>query len=385
MAIASRGWPLRVGGARVKPLVNRQRSVRGGAQARRREYVRFLVIVGLLSGHTSIRFSIAQDTAENAPAGSAAPATAESAIDAALQFIEQMDLPAGSGSARPTLAELDKAVESAKVESPTDARLNYVVGRWHGFHGRQGDAVTALRKYVDSRDGRNDWRAHTKLGDLFVDQFPHLAKSSYEQANALKSDEPDVLFGLARCAEKLGRAPEAMTHARRLVEVSPTARHRAYLARLYFAQRQYEDAAREARGALELALEQEKGDPELAKDVDIDGFYRLLVDMQRTRLNENPSDPNDYLVMAKLITQRADNARRVAMLDAADVLKRGVEALKSEVPPSMYEALGVALFEAGRHEDARAAFLALRERDASNAVAAEWLLKLGDAENPPKK
>jgi len=367
------------------PLVSTQSPIGSNARIRLQAFGLRVILAGWLLGAPVHPSTFGQTTPEDTPPTSTAVASDRSAIESALQLIEQMDQAFESGVRGPALADLDKLVERAKLESPNDGRLYYVVGRWQAFSGRQGDAVTALRKYIDSRDGRNDWRAHCKLGDLFVDQFPHLAKSSYEQANALKSDQPDVVYGLARCAEKMGKAPEALSYAKRLVEIAPTSRNRAYLARLYFSQRQFDEAEREARAALDGALQQESRDSASGPEVDIDGFYRLLVDMQRSRINENPSDSNAYLVLAELIVQRGEHTRRTAMLDAAEILQRGIDGVGADAPAGLYEALGVALAEGGRRGDARAAFLALQERDPSNAVAAEWLSKLGDAANPETK
>lgn len=319
---------------------------------------------------------------EEPPGSAAAPAAStEPAIEAALRLIAQRDERRDGEGVRVATAELDRAVERARAESAGDPRLNYVLGRWHAWNGRSGDAITALRKYVDSRDGRNDWRAHAALGELFADQFPQLAKSSFDQASALTSDEPIVLFGLARCAEKLGRGSEAIGHARRLVEIAPEPRYRAYLARLYFAQRQWDDAEREARTALNTALERAQHRPDLSLDVDIEGFYRLLIDMARARLVENPQDAEQYMTLARLTMQRADHVRLIALREALAMLQLGMDTLKEGAPPRLEEAWATALGECGKHEEARAAWARILARDPTHAVAAEWLKKLEDGES----
>lgn len=341
---------------------------------------RFLALIGACAASAAGQTDTKSDST---PAADVQPAT-DTAIDAALRLIAQFDRSAEVGAPAPLLADLEKIVDRAKTEAAGDRRLSYVVGRWYALSGRQGDAVTALRKYLDTREGRNDWHAHLALGDLFVDQFPHLALSSYDQANGLKSDEPGVLYGLARCAEKLGRMPDALTHARRLVDVAPTARYRSYLARLLFAQRQYEDAEREAQGALEQAAAAQLADPSrLSSALEIDGYYKLLLDMRQMRLAENPADADRYVAVAQLIGERAKQSQRTAMMEAVEVLRRGMENLKSDPPISLREALAIALDEAGRTDEARAEFEAIRKADPTHAVAAQWLARLMPGETPP--
>lgn len=336
------------------------------------------VLTITVAGATS---AAAQTGAESVRPGDVPPTSGE-ALDSALQLLSQWDQSPEEADRSTIIAELEKVIDRARAESESDPRRHYLMGRWHALTGRQGDAVTALRKYVDTRDGRHDWLAHRVLADLFVEQFPHLARASYEQANTLKSDEPTVLYGLAKCAEKLGGASEALGLARRLVEVAPTARYRAFLARILFVQRQFDDAEREAQGALELALEAERTNPAMpSAAADLDGYYKLLLDMHRARLNEDPSDADRYLTTARLIRARAENGRRLASLEAVSLIKRGMERLADNAPLTLREQFAIALVEAGRTVEARSTLLDIQRRDPANAVAAEWLAKL-DASAP---
>lgn len=281
-----------------------------------------------------------------------------------------------------TLTRYIEAIGSAEVGNP---RLQYLYGRLMALSGRQGDAIAAMRSFLETREGRNDWRAHQVLGDLYVNGYPQLAKAEYEEADSLKGHVPGVLYGLSRCAFKLGRSDEAAELARKAVAADgrKTLRFVSHLARIHAARHDWAQADREARAALGIAQATGGDRPgEAALLETIDAQYALLIDITQSRLADSPGVPERYLQLVDLIGGRAENARLIAWRKALTVLANGVDATAPNTTPSMKEQYAIALAEVGRHDEAVVRFQEILAADPANEVASRWLERLQQVEPP---
>ncbi|MBI4717468.1 MAG: tetratricopeptide repeat protein [Planctomycetes bacterium] len=321
------------------------------------------------------------------PSNASTEAAPENRIRAAMDLLDRMESLSDAEERAPLLDELNRTLEVAQRETPNDPWLLFLRGRVHALNGRNGDAVTHLRRFLATREGRNDWRAHRLLGDLFVEEFPQLAKASYEKAAELITDEPSVLHGLSRCAMQLGRIEEAVTLARKACEAAPLARHCSYLVRLYLAQRRWADAQREAVAVLESAKQAVTAHPGVRTHVaELDAQYRLLIEVLQSRLGEPDASVDDSLSLAAMVGERAANATLLASFDRLRVIEAAVRKSGGAAPARLLEQYGAVLVEVGRREAAAAQFENLLKLDPANGPATYWLGRLraeaGDSKAP---
>ena len=314
------------------------------------------------------------------------PATPAEALRRANDFLDMIDGPASIEITQSLMDQYNAHVAAFQKLDPDSAWLDYLHARSFAMAGRRMDAAEHLRKFVDSPEGRNEWRAHRLLGDAFVAEFPRLAKGSYDKALQLNPNEPGVLYGLSVCTYKLGDATEAVRLARESVAADgrKTIRYVANLASLLQATGDLGGALREARASLDLALAQvaEKS----AGRADLlfaDGQYGLTLSILQARTRA-PGDPNadDFLHLARLIHDRAALAGRLAQLDVVAVLESGVERTP-DTPAALLEAYAVSLAAVGRANDARRVFERLLEVDPTSMTATEGLRRLDAASTTP--
>lgn len=283
-----------------------------------------------------------------------------------------------------TLSDLESTLQSLEAQAPDHPRLPYLKARALASAGRDGDAVTQVRRFLESREGRNEWKAHRLLGDLFVDEFPQLSRSAYAKALELNPGEPSVLFGLSRCAHKLGQIDEALSLARRAVEAQPDSRYFAHLARIFVARRQWPEARREALAAADharRALRDQPGRRAAAADLDVQ--LRLLTDVLQVRLRDIDPTADDYLELAGALAERAANANLLSHFDRVSVLAQAVRHFQPDVPVTLREQYATALVEVGRRQDAADEFSAILETDPANTVAVYWLERLKNTADAP--
>ncbi len=321
------------------------------------------------------------------PPGADDASAREEALRTAIEAIERAELQQkDDGLVAPTAAEeINRRLTSLQKLDPAGPLLPYLFGRAYALFGRVGDAIEQLRKFVETRDGRNEWEAHRRLGDLFVEEFPTLAKASYGKALALKTDEPTALLGLSICAYKSGDLDEALRLAQQAVESDGrrTVRVVAHLARMFIANGQWAEADRSAVLALELAEAAVRKQPGRRGPLQtMEAQYDLLIDLGKARIKEKSTSAEDFVRFAGYIRNRSDVRARLALHDALLVLERGVKATSPSTLPRLLEQYAVTLAEVGRTEDAIAAFERLLVLDPSNATAAEWLGRLRSASKP---
>ena len=320
-----------------------------------------------------------------APAPEAPPVpekTVKQAVNAAMNTLDRLESAEFDEPKQTVFAEVTDHIEFVQNADPANPMLPYLYGRAYAITGRRGEAVEQLQRFVETREGRHEWRAFLLLGDLFVEHYPQLAKANYKNAEALKANEPDVLFGLARCAAKLGRNAEAIRLARDAVGAdrrsdSAGIRYLSLLARMLSAQRQWEEAEREALAALDLAQESMRRNPGMRRPVEIlDAQYKLLLEILQSRVNEGDGRGDEYLRLARYVRDRAEVTTMLSLHDALAVLEVAVNKTTPDTPPRLMEQHGIMLAQIGRKEEAITVFEKLLDADPDNAVAPTWLKRL---------
>lgn len=349
---------------------------------RQSAFLAILMCVPALTARAAPRPSSPQDAA---PASAPADSIEELVQKAGIQLDKLEALDSDQREViEVTWSDLQSSLQTLEVQAPDHPRLAYLKARSLAFAGRNGDAVTHIRRFLESREGRNDWQAHRLLGDLFADEFPQLSRSAYAKALELNPGAPSVLFGLSRCAHKLGQLEEAVSLARRAVEARPDTRYYAHLARLYVARRQWPEARQAVLAAVDHARRALRDQPGRRTAVaDLDAQLRLLTDVLQVRLGDVAPTSDDYLELAAAMADRAANANLLAHFDRVSVLAQAVRRFQPDVPVALREQYGTALVDVGRRREAADEFAAILQADPANAVAAYWLERLKNAADAP--
>lgn len=318
----------------------------------------------------------AQDAPPPLPPEKVNPQASHDAAVAELDRLETLDADDITTS---SMEALNKHVSALQTADPSHPRLTYLFARAFALSGRTKDAIEQLRRFVETREGRTEWEAHRRLGDLFVDEFPQLAKASYNRAAELKAGEPTVLLGLSNCAYKLGRIDEAVGIAKDAADADgrKTVRVVSHLARMLIAMQSWPDADRAATLAMELADAQVKAHPGQRAPLRVmDAQCKLTVDLLQARIADRSAGAEDFLRLAGLFRKRNELAAALNLHEYLRILEAGIDA-SSETPSTrlLAEYAGM-LAEVGRSADAIAAYEKLLALDPQNAVAAERIKKL---------
>lgn len=316
----------------------------------------------------------------------ATPQPAEPAIDVnetvrkARALIDGIDSDYATAPSRETLLELEKLIGDVQAADPAHAWLPYLLGRAYGLAGRNGDAIDQLRKFVETRDGRNDWKAHQVLGDMFVNEFPRLAQGSYEKALELNPTEPLVLSGLSTCAYRAGNLDESVRLARRAVEADGyrNVRYPHRLARALMGRQLFDEAEKEAVKAMSIAEARVQRDPGKRVAVQIlMEQYGLMIELTGARIMAATSvDPQLYIRLAELTGTRADILHRLAKHDQVAVLENAVVRTAPDTPNELRQQYAAYLAEAGRTDDAISEYEKVIASEPDNKVAADAIEQL---------
>lgn len=281
--------------------------------------------------------------------------------------------------ARALLDAVRRLIGELREADSRDPRLFYLTGRLFLAVGQRGDAIDKLRLFVRTRAGRNDWKAHRILGDLLVISYPKLAEASYRNAFELNPTEPTVLYGLSVCAYQLGRLEDASDWARQAVlkDDRQDIGYLSHLARTLARLGQWDGAWREARSALERAIE--RLEPTSDAYTSVDAQWTLLVDVLRAHVVGQPESIESYERLADAIGRRADNARLLAVFDRIAVLEQG---LATQTPPSTRVRLALAelMVEVGRLADARSVVQEVLVDEPDHASARALFLRISEAQ-----
>ena len=295
--------------------------------------------------------------------------TPEQAIRGAMEILDRIERGEGEGTWESVSKEIDAYIAIVQSAAPTNPWLAYLFARAYAIGGRRGDAIDQLQKFVETREGRNEWAAFRLLGDLFVEDFPRLAKANYDKAAALKANEPSVLYGLSRCAIRLGSPSDAVKLAKDAVDADreQSPRYITHLARMYLRDKQWDEAERTALIAMGHAEEAIRNNPGSERQVRIAALQcGLLVEITQARLIDAPA-PDVYLRLAKYTRQRAELDIKLVAHETVRILEAGVIRSSPNTPNELLEAYGVALAEVGRADAAREVFQRLLASDSGNA------------------
>jgi tetratricopeptide (TPR) repeat protein len=309
--------------------------------------------------------------------------SADAALRAAREVFDRLDA-TGRTMTEAEANRLRECVDIIRAEQPDNPWPKYLQGRVLAMTGRHFDAIAQLREFLETREGRNDWKAHRVLGDLFVNEYPQLAKAQYQQAEQLKPGEPAVLFGLSVSAYKLGNVSEATDLARRAADAdqSKTLRLLRHLVLMLSANGEWPEATQAAVKALNIARKQAESAPgREASWQAVDRQYQLVIDTFQKRLSDSPGKDEEYLELVEYIRLRADNVKRLAAFDVVAVLKMGVEDTAPDTSPALREKYAVALAEAGRRKEALEQFEKVLVDNPASVTATDWLPRLRAAED----
>ena len=304
--------------------------------------------------------------------------TADQALQAAMKAAEMLEDAEGD-EAVGLLEQINTYSAIVHADDPINPWLDYLTGYAYAASGRKGDAIERLESFLGTREGRNYWRAHRLLGDLLINAYPRLAKSSYVKARKLKKNEPTVLFGLSRCAASAGEFAAAADLAEQVVRADggKSLRYVHFLTELLVQESRWDDALRTARQGLEIA------EHDLAVEGNLRAKLQLLVaeidislEVLRGVIQDDPAGEDAYLQMADLTRRRAVSGTRIAELDKLEILEEGVKETGDQASPRLLEAYAVALVETGRTDGAIVAFQKLLAKDPENSTAIDWLGRL---------
>lgn len=304
--------------------------------------------------------------------------SAEQALRAAIEAAEMLEDAEGNETAG-LLEQINSYTAIVHADNPINPWLDYLTGYAFAATGRKGDAIERLESFVKTREGRNHWRAHRLLGDLLINAYPRLAKSSFVKARKLKQNEPTVLFGLSRCAASAGEFAAAIDLAEQVVRADggKSLRYVHFLTELLVQEGRWDDAWRRARQAIAIA------ERDLANEGNLRAKLQLLVseidislEVLRGVIREDPVDEDAYLQMADLMRRRAVSGTRISEIDELKILEEGVRETGDRASPRLLEAHAVALVEAGRTEDAIVALQKLLVKDPENPTATDLLSRL---------
>ncbi|MCH8967083.1 MAG: tetratricopeptide repeat protein [Planctomycetes bacterium] len=327
--------------------------------------------------------SVEPATTDAAVAEPDSGAIAQQAVDVAVKALERLESdPPPDEQAEALLAEVKASVELIRKHNPAHPLLPYLAGRAFALMGRGREAVEELRRFVETRQGRNDWRAHRLLGDLLVSQFARLAKTSYDRAMALKPDEPSVLLGRGRCLLRLGEIQEATALARQAVQADggmdrAGMGYLSFLAGVLSTGGKWDEAERVGLAALRSAQASLSTTGGSAKYLlGLDARYRWLIELLKNRIASTDATSDDFLRLAGLLRERSANASALARFDILTILEAALEHAGETPSPRLLEEYGIVLSDVGRDEAATDAFQKLLKLEPDNAVAKTHFEKL---------
>lgn len=264
--------------------------------------------------------------------------------------------------------------------APANPYLIFLRARYMMLTGFDGDASLKLREFVETRQGQTEWRAFRLLGDLYLDEFPRLAKSNYKKAAALNPGEAGVLFGLSVCEMKLGAVQASVQLARDAVAADGrmTLRYVAHLARALQAAKEWDQALREAENALLMARRETEHDPVARRPLEsLSAQYSQLMSILQARIAAQvDNSANDYLRLDTCVRQDARVREKLTRHDLLAFVESGVKSSGPGAPLALLQLYGRLLSEVGRTEDAIGTLEQILKLAPDNAEAQDLLVRL---------
>lgn len=320
----------------------------------------------------------------------AAPAPGQNpgeAVQKARTIIDQLDANLADAPTKEQLAEIDRLIEEVQTADPGNAWLSYLLGRSYALKGSNGDAIDQLRKFVSTRDGRTDWKAQRVLGDLFVTEFPRLAKAHYEKAAELMPNEPSVLTGLSNCANRSGNLDEGIRLAREAARADGyrNVRYAHRLARALMFKQEWDEAEVEANKALRVAEDRVKKQPGNRTHLQVlNEQYGLFIELYSGRIASSTTlDTHAYLRLVEFMGYRADVTNRLARHDQLAVLEGALAKSGGNSPTELRVKYAEVLAEAGRTQDALAEYESILAKEPGSEPAQAGLNRLRESQPRP--
>lgn len=277
---------------------------------------------------------------------------------------------------------INQWIQLIQQKEPSHPWLSYLLGRFFAFAGRGHDAMLKLDEFVNTREGKNEWRAYRFLGDLYVDQYPQLAKDRYMKAAALKSNEPAILFGLSRCAYLRGDIENASRLAREAVERDQhhTVRYISHVANTAIRQKNWDDAVNAATSALNVAKEKHNEHPgKTALLLQLNNQYQFLIQTLEVYLKDTDNAEilsDGYLQLSDLIVERSEIIEKLSLHEVVRTLQSVVTRTAPDTPIMLLERYGLVLVEVGRVHEALAVFKDILQQSPNHETAKRWITKL---------
>lgn len=305
--------------------------------------------------------------------------TLEEATAKATEMLDRFDARWGETPSREELQELEALLAAIQRGDPKDPRVDYLYGRAFAAMGRGGSARNALVRFVETREGRNEWKAFRILGDLFVDEFPRMALAKYQKAAELKPDDPTVLLGMSRAHYEVGELNRALELARRTVEADSSGRLQplTHLANMFAAAEQWPDAERTALRAIATARELVRSEPPRKSVlIALQQQYDLLVNILQSNLTGGPPQPDTVARLGRAMRERAEVAEQVGLVESATFMEAAMRVLGADATPEVHLEYGLVLAQLGRIDDAILAFQKVLVVQPDHAEAQSWIARL---------
>ena len=318
-----------------------------------------LVAAGLVM--TGPRVGSAQQQPTNPVTTPTSPATTdiESTVRQAIRALDEAQKASDAATRQVALDEAQRLVDEIRRVGPHSAWNLYFRGRASLLQGRPSEALDDLTRFVETREGRNEWTAYLALGNLLVDAYPALAQPKYEQAAYLKTNEPDIALGLARCALALGDNDKAVEQAKLAVEWDHgrQVKYLNELANTLLQAGQPIEAYKQANYALERAWQQVHASPgEATRLTVLDAQYELILTIVLRQLREAPQNPEIYRLAGHWQRERAEVTKQLALVDAVATLEQGLQRAGRNPSPDLLAEYAGALTEVGRVDEAASVY-----------------------------
>lgn len=241
-------------------------------------------------------------------------ASVQAALDQANVLVEDLENPeTDEDTADDKYAAAVKLTNRILELEPLNVRARYLQGRLAMVSGRPRDALPLIEAYVNDPAGATDWYARVLLGDLYVMSYPKHARTQYQEASKLAPDQAKPYIGMAITDVKLNRGEEAVEEAREaiLYDKEQKAEYRKTLADAFLLMDDhYDDAARAAREAVDLAERKVREDPtNLSRLGELKSYYDLLISCYKGQFERYPERTEVLVSLVRSTLDKADLER----------------------------------------------------------------------------
>jgi len=310
---------------------------------------------------------------------SQAPPTIDEALIKAEELIDGIEELLGKAT-EPPEDDYNLAVKYCKYVKevdPLNVKVGYLEARLAILGGRPREALPLIEAYVNDPVGATDWEAHNKLGDLYILSYPKHALAQYREASRLAPQESDPYHGLARAEIKLTNGEEAVEHSRNAIrnDQEEHAEYRKTLAKAFLLlDNKFEEAARAAREAVEIAERQFREHPdEVGRLAALDEYYKLLIDCYNRQYVAYPERVEVLVNIVRATLDRADLTRLTEYQSALILVRQARKQPKlSDSNELLYEQARLCRL-LGRDNDAAALLEELLKRDPNHRAGQELM------------